>query len=292
MKHRLDHNALLIPPGERPRLAQRATDYSADFADKQAGRDALLDDVQSLAEAQELLYASDSHALLVILQAMDAAGKDGTIKHVMSGVNPQGCEVHSFKAPTPDELDHTYLWRCITRLPARGHIGIFNRSYYEEVLVVRVHPQYLNAQRLPDRAAGGKLWRQRYDEINDFERHLVRNGTRVVKFFLHVSKNEQRRRLLERLDDPAKNWKFCPRDVQERRHWDEYIDAYEEMIEATTTKWAPWYVIPADKKWFARSAVADVLVASIESLNLELPKPDAARQAELDGARRMLEEEP
>jgi len=228
---------------------------------------------------------------LVILQAMDAAGKDGAIEHVMTGVNPQGCEVHSFKAPTPEELDHTYLWRCMKVLPARGKIGIFNRSYYEEVLVVRVHPEFLAAQRLPEGGETRSLWKRRYEEINDFERHLVANGTHVVKFFLHVSKDEQRKRFLARLDDESKHWKFSARDVQERRHWDAYMNAYEEMLRETSTEHAPWHVIPADKKWFTRACVADILVARIESLKLEFPRvTDAQKQAMVE-ARGLLETE-
>lgn len=289
--HKLDHSPLMVRPDRKFKLADVDPGYCAEFKDKKAGRDALLEDVSALAEAQELLYASDRHALLVILQAMDAAGKDGAIKHVMSGVNPQGCEVHSFKAPTPEELDHTFLWRCMKVLPPRGTIGIFNRSYYEEVLVVRVHPEFLAAQRLPEEKPDKGLWQRRYDEINAFERHLVANGTRVVNFFLHVSKQEQRERFLARLDDEGEHWKFSARDVAERRHWDAYMQAYEDMLRATSTEHAPWYVIPADKKWFARAAVADVLVATIESLKLEFPRVGDAEKMAMVEARKLLEAE-
>jgi PPK2 family polyphosphate:nucleotide phosphotransferase len=241
-----------------------------------------------LAEAQELLWASDRWSLLVIFQAMDAAGKDGTIKHVMSGVNPQGCQVYSFKQPSAEELDHNFLWRYMRALPERGRIGIFNRSYYEEVLVVKVHPEWLDRQKLPDGKRGKGFWRARYEDINAFERHLVRNGTRVVKFFLHVSKAEQKRRFLERLENPEKHWKFSLADVAEREHWDEYMDAFEDALSATSTKWAPWYVIPADHKFVARAIVADILTATIRDLELAWPEVDAEQKKQLAAARRRL----
>jgi PPK2 family polyphosphate:nucleotide phosphotransferase len=241
-----------------------------------------------LAEAQELLWASDRWSLLVIFQAMDAAGKDGTIKHVMSGVNPQGCQVYSFKQPSAEELDHNFLWRYMRALPERGRIGIFNRSYYEEVLVVKVHPEWLDRQKLPDGKRGKGFWRARYEDINAFERHLVRNGTRVVKFFLHVSKAEQKRRFLERLENPEKHWKFSLADVAEREHWDEYMDAFEDALSATSTKWAPWYVIPADHKFVARAIVADILTATIRDLELAWPEVDGEQRKQLAAARRRL----
>ena len=247
--------------------------------------------VGELADAQELLWASDRYAVLVVFQAMDAAGKDGTIKHVMSGVNPQGCQVTSFKQPSVEELDHDYLWRAAKALPERGRIGIFNRSYYEEVLVVRVHPEYLERQKLPAGETGRKLWKERFDDINAFERHLVRNGTVILKFFLHLSKEEQKRRFLARLDDPKKHWKFSAADLTERGHWDEYMSAYEEMLSATSTEWAPWYVIPADHKYIARTLVAGILTHSIQGLGLAFPEVPASQAKVLESARKTLESE-
>jgi len=247
--------------------------------------------ISRLAELQEMLYAHDRFSLLLIFQAMDAAGKDSTIKHVMSGINPQGCQVFSFKAPSPEELDHDFLWRTTKCLPERGRIGIFNRSYYEEVLVVRVHPQILAGQRLPERLIGKKIWEERFQDIRAFERHMVRSGTVILKFFLNVSKEQQRRRFLERIEMPAKNWKFSPADVAERSHWKDYQKAYEEMIRATATRKAPWYVVPADTKWFTRLVVAAAVVDALESLDLAFPTVDAAHRAELDTARAALEAE-
>jgi PPK2 family polyphosphate:nucleotide phosphotransferase len=244
-----------------------------------------------LAAVQELLYAADTYAILIVLQAMDAAGKDSTIKHVMSGVNPQGCQVHSFKAPSSEELQHDFLWRCSKALPERGRIGVFNRSYYEEVLVVKVHPELLERQKLPDRKRGKSLWEKRYEDINAFERHLVRNGTVILKFFLNVSKEEQKRRFLERLDNAAKRWKFEPADIAERARWDDYMRAYEDALSATSTKWAPWYVIPADHKWITRTAVADIVSGAIRSLDLHYPTLSPAQLEELETARKQLEEE-
>jgi PPK2 family polyphosphate:nucleotide phosphotransferase len=245
----------------------------------------------ALAETQELLYADDRYALLLVFQAMDAAGKDGTIKHVMSGVNPAGTQVTSFKTPSAEEVDHDFLWRVNRGLPERGRIGIFNRSHYEEVLVVRVHPEYLDGQRLPSPARGKQLWRERYESINAFEQHLARNGTVVVKFFLHVSKDEQRKRFLDRLDEPEKTWKFNAADVAERAHWDAYMEAYEEALEATSTPWAPWYVIPADRKAVMRALVAEVVAATVRGLDLRYPElPDEDRAALAD-ARARLEAE-
>lgn len=241
-----------------------------------------------LTEAQELLYADNRHAILMILQAMDAAGKDGTIKHVMSGVNPQGCQVFSFKRPSAEELDHNFLWRCMQRLPERGRIGIFNRSYYEDVLVVKVHPELLAGSQLPAGKIDKNFWRARYEDINTFERHLARNGTVILKFFLHVSKGEQKRRFLERLERPEKNWKFSAADVAERAYWDDYQKAYEKALGATSTAWAPWHVIPADHKWLMRLLVADILVKTIRSLALKFPGPDPEEEASLAQAREKL----
>ncbi|HBS29812.1 MAG TPA: polyphosphate--nucleotide phosphotransferase [Phycisphaerales bacterium] len=241
-----------------------------------------------LAEAQELLWADDRRSVLVILQAMDAAGKDGTIKHVMSGVNPTGCGVVSFKAPSAEELDHTFLWRAMKALPERGKIVIFNRSYYEDVLVVRVHPELLQKAKLPEGKRGKGFWRERFEDINNLERHLVRNGTVVLKFFLNVSKAEQKKRFLERLSDPEKHWKFSHADLAERAHWDDYREAFEEMLEHTSTEHAPWFVIPADRKWVMRTLVAGVLTRTIRDLGLEYPRLSDEERARLDDARRTL----
>ncbi len=260
-------------------------------ADKPLAREALQAGVQVLAEMQERLYAQDRWAVLLIFQAMDAAGKDGAIKHVMSGVNPQGCEVHSFKAPTGEELDHDYLWRCLRRLPERGRIGIFNRSYYEETLIVRVHPELLAKQKLPPALVTKHLWQERFDDIRNFERYLARNGTLILKFFLHVSREEQKRRFLGRIEQPAKNWKFSAADVRERAHWDAYMAAYEDMIRHTAARHAPWYVVPADNKWFTRVAVAAAIIDALDDLDLHFPKVDAAQRRELAQAAKLLRAE-
>jgi PPK2 family polyphosphate:nucleotide phosphotransferase len=239
-------------------------------------------------QMQEKLYAQDRWALLLIFQGMDAAGKDGAVKHVMSGVNPQGCDVYSFKAPTNEELDHDYLWRCHKVMPERGKIGIFNRSYYEEVLVVRVHPGLLKAGKLPDRLVTKHVWDERYEDINAFERYLTRNGVMIRKFFLYISKEEQKRRFLERLEDSKKNWKFSLADIKERSFWKDYKEAYEEMIQKTATKHAPWYVIPADNKWFARLIVASAIVEALDRLDLAFPDVDKAKKKELEQIRDSL----
>ena len=238
-----------------------------------------------------MLYAQDRWAVLLIFQAMDAAGKDGAIKHVMSGVNPQGCQVFSFKAPTSEELDHDYLWRCLKALPERGRIGIFNRSYYEEVLVVRVHKEILANQKLPPALVDRSIWEDRYEDIRNLERYLSRNGVLIRKFFLHVSKKEQKKRFLERLDNPEKNWKFSIDDAKERAHWDDYREAYEDMIRATATKDAPWYTVPADNKWFTRVVVAAAIIDALGSLDLKFPEVDDDKRKELAAARRALEQE-
>jgi PPK2 family polyphosphate:nucleotide phosphotransferase len=257
-------------------------------ADKPRAKEALQNGVQALAELQNVLYAQDRWSLLLIFQAMDAAGKDGTIKHVMSGVNPQGCQVSSFKAPTSEDLDHDYLWRCIKCLPERGRIGIFNRSYYEETLVVRVHPEFLAGQKLPKECVTKNIWDQRFQDIRGFERYLHRNGTVVRKFFLHVSKGEQQRRFLERLDNPDKNWKFSANDAKERGFWKDYMAAYEDTIRETSTEDSPWYVVPADNKWFTRVIVAAAIIDALASLNLQYPKVDAAKKNELAEAKEVL----
>ncbi|MCE9582631.1 MAG: polyphosphate kinase 2 family protein [Planctomycetes bacterium] len=244
--------------------------------------------VEKLAEMEEKLYAQDSWGVLLVFQAMDAAGKDSTIKHVMSGVNPAGCQVFSFKAPSTEELDHDFLWRCAKNLPERGRIGIFNRSYYEETLVVRVHPEFLARQRLPAQVVSKHIWEDRLEDIASWERYLTRNGITVVKFFLNVSRKEQKKRFLARLDDPEKNWKFSAQDCREREHWDEYMAAYEDAIRATSTEEAPWYVVPADHKWFTRLVVADAIVDRMERLGLAFPRLDATKKAELEESRKFL----
>jgi PPK2 family polyphosphate:nucleotide phosphotransferase len=251
----------------------------------------LSDGILRLAALQDKFYAQDTYALLIVLQAMDAAGKDGTIRHVMSGLNPQGCQVYSFKGPSSEERDHDYLWRSMKALPERGRIGIHNRSYYEEVLVTRVHPHILEAQQLPvDRKRNG-IWKDRYEQINNFENYLVDNGVVVLKFFLNVSRKEQKRRFMERLDRTEKNWKFSVNDVKERAYWKDYMKAYEELLAHTSTKRAPWYVIPADNKWFARLAVGTVIYTAMEGLDLKYPKVGKEKQQELLAARKLLEAE-
>ena len=288
-----------VEPGKKINLKDFDTRWTLTSELKDAGKEAVKEKAaamleanrEELAKAQELLWASDIHSVLVVLQAMDAAGKDGIIKHVMSGINPQGCEVFSFKQPSAEELDHNFLWRFMRRLPERGKIGIFNRSYYEDVLVVKVHPEMIDAQKLPPGKRGDSFWQKRYDDINAFEHHLVRNGTLVLKFFLHISKDEQKKRFLERLDNPDKHWKFSEGDLAERAHWDDYNKAFEEAISATSTKWAPWYIIPADHKWVSRTLISDVLVTAIKSLKLEFPSVSEEKKAALVEARRQLEQE-
>lgn len=258
---------------------------------KGAAEEMLERGVERLARLQEMLYAQDRFALLLIFQAMDAAGKDSVIKHVMSGINPRGCQVYSFKAPSPEELDHDYLWRAARCLPERGRIGIFNRSYYEETLVVRVHPGLLARQRLPPALVTDAIWQQRFEDINAFERYLSRNGIVVRKFFLHVSKQEQRKRFLERLDQPEKNWKISIADAHERRCWDDYMRAYEEMVRHTATPHAPWYVVPADRKWFTRLVVSAAVIDALVELDLHFPPVDEAKRKELEAVRAMLAQE-
>jgi PPK2 family polyphosphate:nucleotide phosphotransferase len=256
--------------------------------DKARAKGALQNGIEALAELQEKLYAQDRWSVLLVFQAMDAAGKDGTIKHVMSGINPQGCQVTSFKGPSSEELDHDYLWRCQKHLPERGRIGIFNRSYYEETLVVRVHPKFLAAQKLPEKRVTKHIWDERFQDIRAFERYLTRNGTIVLKFFLHISKEEQQKRFLERIEMPEKNWKFSSADMKERGFWDQYQRAYEETIRETATKEAPWYVVPADNKWFTRLVVAAAVIDALDSLDLHYPKVDDAKLADLAVAKKAL----
>ncbi len=281
---------LRVDPGEKFRIADHDAKWlppaahEVDKAERKRIAEMMLaDNKVELAEAQELLYADGRHSVLILFQAMDAAGKDGTIGHVMSGVNPQGCSVSSFKVPSAEEFSHTYLWRYSKALPARGMIGIFNRSYYEEVLVVKVHPAILDKADLPPEDVHKHIWKHRYEDINNFEQHLARNGTTILKFFLNVSKEEQKKRFLERLDTPEKNWKFSSGDIVERGYWDDYMAAFEDAINATSTPWAPWYVIPADHKWAMRAAVSDIITTTIKDLPLEypkLPEDEVARLAE------------
>jgi PPK2 family polyphosphate:nucleotide phosphotransferase len=286
-----------VRPGTKVRLKDYDPAWSGDGKEskeesKESARSALSEDLKKLAEAQQLLYAANSWSVLIILQAMDAAGKDSTIKHVMSGVNPQGCQVYSFKHPSDEELEHDFLWRCARVLPERGRIGIFNRSYYEEVLIVKVHPDLLKYEHLPAADPGDKkFWRGRYKDINHFERHLTRSGTLILKFFLHLSREEQRQRFLARVNDPDKHWKFAPSDLAERALWDEYTRAYEDVLTATSTKWAPWYVIPADHKWATRVLVANIVVSGINALDLSYPEMTSEKREQMAEARRLLEQE-
>ena len=277
-----------IEKGKHFRLKDFDPADTGHWKSKEHAEETLQKKVARTAELQDKLYAQDNWALLLIFQAMDAAGKDGAIKHVMSGVNPQGCQVHSFKAPSDRELQHDFLWRTTIDLPERGHIGIFNRSYYEEVLVVRVHPELLKSQKLPPALVGKKIWDERFEDIRCFERHMARSGTVIRKFFLHVSKKEQKKRFLERLEEPEKNWKFSASDVKERAFWDDYQDAYEDMIRNTATERAPWYVVPADNKWFTRLVISTVVVDTLESLHLSYPKVDDEKRKQLEAAKKQL----
>jgi PPK2 family polyphosphate:nucleotide phosphotransferase len=279
-----------VEDGRKFRLKDVDPGDTLDFGaeDKPLAKEALALGIETLTELQDKLYAQDRWSVLLVFQAMDAAGKDGAIKHVMSGVNPQGCQVFSFKAPTSEDLDHDYLWRCARCLPERGRIGIFNRSYYEETLVVRVHPEFLKGQKLPPELVGKDVWKHRFEDIRNWERYLARNGVLILKFFLHVSKKEQKRRFLERLDDPEKNWKFSANDAKERAFWDEYMEAYEDTIRGTAAPEAPWYVVPADNKWFTRAVVAAAVIDGLASLGLAYPEVDAKKKRELEEARKAL----
>ena len=283
----------IVTSGKHFRLKDYRPDdtHHLNSKDKPEAKKFLEQGVQMLSDLQQILYAQGEWGLLLVFQAMDAAGKDGTIKHVMSGVNPQGVDVHSFKSPSTEELAHDFLWRTNRCMPPRGKIGIFNRSYYEEVLVVRVHPEYLQKQRLPDSVRGDHFWKGRYEDIASFERYLARNGIAVCKFFLHLSREEQKRRFMERLNNKDKNWKFSAADLKERKYWDEYQDAYEKMIRQTATEHAPWVVVPADNKWFSRLLVVATIVATLDRMNLKYPKVTAAELAELKEARKHLEKE-
>lgn len=280
-----------ITDGRKFRLADHDPAATAGLDSKKHAVESLEKGVARLAELQERLYAQNRWSLLIILQAMDAAGKDSAIKHVMSGLNPQGCEVHPFKSPSDEELDHDFLWRCACRLPRRGRIGIFNRSYYEETLVVRVHPEILGHEKLAPELRGARLWKERFEDIRAFERHLARSGTIVMKFFLHVSREEQRRRFLARLEEPAKNWKFSAADLPERARWDDYMAAYEETIRHTATRHAPWHVVPADHKWFSRLVIAEAIIARLQELDPQPPALPEAEQRRLKTARAALQRE-
>ncbi len=273
-----------IADGKKFRLKDNDPGDTGHLHSKEHAAELLSRGIVEMADQQDKLYAQDRWAVLLIFQAMDAAGKDGAIKHVMSGINPQGCQVYSFKAPSAEELNHDPLWRCVVRLPERGRIGIFNRSYYEEVLVVRVHPELLKAERLPAAVMDKHIWKQRFEGINNFEDYLTRNGTVVRKFFLHLSKKEQKKRFLSRLDEPGKNWKFSASDLHERQYWDDYQNAYEDMIVHTATKDAPWYVVPADNKWYTRAVVAAAIIETLQDLKVQYPKVDAAVRKELKAA--------
>jgi PPK2 family polyphosphate:nucleotide phosphotransferase len=288
----MNYASFCVPPGKKIKLSSHDPGFTGQFKSREEAQEKLSADIEKLAKLQDVLYAQDTYALLLIFQAMDAAGKDGIIKHIMSGVNPQGCQVFSFKAPSQEELDHDFLWRQMKALPERGRIGIFNRSYYEEVLIVRIHPKILNRQRIPQKEKDRKdIWKRRYEDINAIERYLTRNGTVILKFFLNISKKEQKERFLERIDQPEKNWKFAFADLKERERWKDYAQAYEDMLNATSTEWAPWYIIPANKKWFARAAVADIVSDKLKSLNLRYPEVSEAHKKELRRSRKILEAE-
>lgn len=285
--------SLIVPPGKEISLHKDYDPgFKPDYITKEDATLLLQQGIEKMAEFQDKLYAQDTYALLINLQAMDAAGKDGTIRHVMSGLNPQGCQVFSFKVPSAEELDHDYLWRYYKALPERGRIGIFNRSYYEELLVVRVHQNLLERQKLPPEDRTKKVWQRRFEEINNFEKYLVNNGVIVLKFFLNVSKEEQKKRFLERIDRPEKNWKFSENDVKERAFWGDYMKAYEEVFNHTSTEWAPWYIIPADRKWFTRLAVGAVIYHTLESLGLKYPTVTEEHRQALLKAKEILENEP
>ncbi len=288
----MNHDPYIVKPGSNISLTKDYNPaYKCEFHQKSEAATKLKAGILQLAKYQDILYAQNTYALLIIFQAMDAAGKDSTIKHVMSGVNPQGCQVFSFKSPSDEELDHDYLWRSMKSLPERGRIGIFNRSYYEELLIVRVHPEILKKQQLPNLPKGDQIWKQRFEEINNFEKYLVNNGVIVLKFFLNVSKSVQKRRFLERIESPEKNWKFSVHDVRERGFWDDYMNAYEQVFNHTSTEFAPWYIIPADRKWFTRLVVADIICKKLQELNLQYPQISEEYKQQLSVAKKTLEAE-
>ncbi|MBD2296068.1 polyphosphate kinase 2 family protein [Anabaena sphaerica FACHB-251] len=288
----MNHDPFIVYPGAKISLINDYDpSYKAEFHEEAEAKIKLKAGIKELANYQNILYAQNTYALLIIFQAMDAAGKDSTIKHVMSGVNPQGCQVFSFKAPSDEELDHDYLWRSMKALPERGRIGIFNRSYYEELLVVRVHPEILEKQKLHYIGDGNQIWQQRFEEINNFEKYLVNNGIIVLKFFLNVSKKEQKKRFLDRIESPEKNWKFSANDVRERAFWDDYMMAYEDVFNHTSTEWSPWHIIPADRKWFTRLVVSEIICAKLRELNLQYPIVSEEYKQKLLEAKKMLESE-
>ncbi len=281
----------LLQSGRKISLADYDPGHTGDFPNKRAAKQKLAEDTQRLRSLQDVLYAHNRYSLLVIFQAMDAAGKDSAVKHVMSGVNPQGCQVFSFKQPSAEELDHDFMWRYAQRLPERGRIGIFNRSYYEETLVVRVHPEILKRQNIPDALKGEAIWQERFETYNQFERHLYRNGTIILKFFLHLSKREQSQRFLDRINRPEKNWKFSANDMHERRFWDEYMRAFEAVFEHTSTPWAPWFIVPADHKWFSRVVISEAICSRLEALDLQYPTLPESQMQELQDAKERLQQE-
>jgi PPK2 family polyphosphate:nucleotide phosphotransferase len=288
----MNYDKFRAEEGKKLNLKSHKTDFTGEYKDKTEAITDLVKNVERLSELQDILYAQNTQALLIIFQAMDAAGKDSAIKHVMSGLNPQGCQVFSFKQPSTEELDHDYLWRCAKNAPERGRFGIFNRSYYEEVLIVRVHPEILQGQLLPKEVKADKnIWKKRFAQISNFETYLAENGIHVIKFFLNVSKAEQKKRFLARIDEPDKNWKFSATDAKERALWDDYMKAYEDAISATSTEKAPWYIIPADKKWFTRVAVSEIIIKKLESLDLHYPVVTEAHKKDLLKAKELLESE-
>lgn len=287
----MKHSHFIVPPASKILLKDYDPKFTGDYQTEEDASVKLREDIKRLAKYQDVLYAQNTYALLVVLQAMDTAGKDGAIRHVMSGVNPQGTQVHSFKAPSAEELDHDFLWRSMKALPERGNIGIFNRSYYEEVLVVRVHKEILELQKLPPSAQGKGTWKHRFEEINHFERYLVRNGIVILKFFLNLSKEEQKRRLIARIDLPEKNWKFSLADANERVHWDKYMAAFEDALNHTSTEWAPWYIVPADNKWYTRTVIADVIIEKLKLLKLSYPAVSEEHLRDLLTAKEVLENE-
>jgi PPK2 family polyphosphate:nucleotide phosphotransferase len=291
LKHRFDHKEFRVAEGEKLKLSKQSTSAGKELGSKEHGEAALKEDLETLRAAQDRLYAEGKRSLLIILQGMDAGGKDGTIRHVMSGVNPQGCRVHGFRAPNTEELQHHFLWRPMRFLPEKGMIAIFNRSYYEEVLVVRVHPEYLEPQKLPPVKKLSQLWAQRFEEIRQFEKVISNQGTKILKFFLHLSADEQKKRLLERLKTPEKRWKFNERDLEERKLWKDYEKAIEDLLPATSTKESPWYLIPADDKWYARAAVADIISSNLTSMDLRYPVVEAEREARFGELIKQLENE-
>jgi PPK2 family polyphosphate:nucleotide phosphotransferase len=286
---KIDPDEFRVSHGKKIKLEKSATRIKSFYKSEKHYKDILAEDVKELSALQRLLYASNRYSLLLIFQALDAAGKDGAIAHVLTGVNPQGCEVYSFKQPSAEELEHDFLWRTTCRLPARGRIGVFNRSYYEEVLIVRVHPEIFRGEGIPEELAGKDVWEKRYQSIVDFEKHLHRNGTRVIKFFLHLSKEEQRKRFLDRIDRPEKNWKLSQSDLDERKFWSQYTQAYEDCLSATSTRNAPWHVIPADDKYNARLIVSRIVIEAMQSLKMSYPKMTRERRSELLAIRKQLE---